>query len=267
MKKLILGLAIGSCGLMSTQIALADGYARPVSIKDVGARCASFHGLYFGANVGAGYLDHTWSDRDAWAKNEVDPALPSSVNGTENGWLGGIQGGFNWQKGCTLFGFEADWSWTNLEQTNIHTDGQPGLALDRLRVTRDVNSFGTLRTRTGVVVDSLLLFATGGLAWAKMDSSWAVTDFRGGSFVTETFGTSDTRWGWTAGVGTEWALAPNISIKSEALYLKFTDNDSAFNSAFAVQNGSPAIKRFDEQDAMWVARIGVNYRFGCGSAC
>ena len=56
-------------------------------------------------------------------------------------------------------------------------------------------------------------------------------------------------------------------LRAAGQYLKFTDDNSAFNSAFAVQNGSAAIKRFDEQDAMWVARIGVNYRFGCGSAC
>ena len=138
------------------------------------------------------------------------------------------------------------------------------MARDTLTVRSEINSFGTLRTRTGVVVDNLLLYATGGLAWAHVKSSWTAVNTL---VATETFGTSDTRWGWVAGVGTEWAIAPNISIKSEALYLKFDDNESTFNSVVALANGNNPVKRFDEQEAIWVARIGVNYRFGCGSVC
>ena len=165
-----LGLFIG------TTAANADGYERRGSIKDYTPRCASFNGFYLGGNVGWGYFDHTWSDRDAWAKNELDHSLPSSVSGTNNGWLAGVQGGYNYQRGCTVFGLEADWSWANLDRSTFHTDGQPGAALDRLRVTSEIKSFGTLRTRTGVVVDNLLLYATGGLAWANVKSSWTATD-------------------------------------------------------------------------------------------
>jgi outer membrane immunogenic protein len=246
-------------GLIS-DAALADGTQARGGLY--APRCASFQGFYVGANVGSAFHDHTWSDRDAWAKHEVDLALPSSASGTESGWLAGVQGGYNWQKGCTVFGFEADWSWTNVEWGSFNTDGQPGAALDRLIVTSDIHSFGTIRTRAGVVVDSLMLYATGGVGWARMNSSWTVINNIGGAFVSETLGASDTRWGWAAGVGTEWAITSNISLKSEALYLKFDDHDSAANSGFAVLNGSPPSKRFEEQDALWVARIGLNFRFG-----
>ena len=266
MKKLLAGIAAGASILIAAETAVADGLGRG-SNRDSGPRCASFHGFYFGGNAGLGYFDHNWSDRDGWANNNISTSLPLSANGTESGWTAGVQAGYNWQRGCTVFGVEADWSWASLNQSQFFTDGQAGLALDTLTVRSDINSFGTLRTRTGIVVDNLMLYATGGLAWARVESSWTVTNFVGPVNVAETFSTSDTRLGWTAGLGTEWAVAPNLSIKSEALYMKFDDNASAFNSGFALANGNPPAVRFSEDHAMWVARIGLNYRFGCGTAC
>src|SRR5262245_36045728 len=202
MKKLLLAAAAGGSLLMMGQSAFADGYGGR-GLKDH-ARCANFGGFYLGGNVGWGYYDHTWSDRDAWAKNEVSLGLPSSVSSTTDGFVGGVQAGYNMQRGCTVFGIETDYSWANLNQSTLHTDGQPGLALDRLTVRSELNSFGTIRTRAGVVVDNVLIYTTGGVAYAHMNNAWAVTDFIGGVPVTERFSISDTRWGWVAGVGTEW---------------------------------------------------------------
>jgi outer membrane immunogenic protein len=268
MKKVLTAAAIAASLAFIAGPSFADGPAGGRVTTDHAPRCATFGGFYLGANVGWGYHDHNWSDRDGWARNEVDLALPDAVSGTSSGWLGGVQGGYNWQRGCTVWGFEVDYSWTGLDQSRFSTDGQPGAALDRLTVRSEFSSFGTIRTRAGVVVDNLLLYTTGGFAYAQIKSSWTTQNILGGGVLTETFGTSDTRWGWVAGIGTEWALGNNISVKSEALYMRFADEDSAFNSPQAVLNGNAPLKRFDEQDSAWVARIGVNYRFGCGgSAC
>jgi outer membrane immunogenic protein len=227
--------------------------------------CAQFGGFYVGGHLGGVSHDWTWNDRNAWAKNEVDLALPSSVSSTKSGFTGGVQVGYNWQARCSLFGFEADWSWAGLKRDKFNTDGQPGLALDQLNVSTELKWYGTLRTRAGVVVDNLLIYVTGGLAYARIDHTAALTDFLGApGFVTETFSDSRTRWGWTAGVGTEWAMWGNWSLKSEALYVRLAERDSTFNSGFAVLNGNPAGKSFDYQDSLWITRIGINYRFGGG---
>jgi len=133
-------------------------------------------------------------------------------------------------------------SWTSAGSKRTYTgNGDP----TELAINLDdkVRWFGTLRTRTGVVVDNLLLYATGGLALAKTRNSWQAVDE---STLTETFTDSATRWGWTAGVGTEWALSNNLSIKSEALYVRLSERsvsgfspsaDRAFNfdqSGFAL---------------------------------
>ena len=59
-------------------------------------------------------------------------------------------------------------------------------------------------------------------------------------------------------------LRSNWSLKSEVLYNRFENNGTSFTCTVfcAVAAG----KRFDNQDSVWVTRIGVNYRFASGSA-
>jgi hypothetical protein len=40
--------------------------------------------------------------------------LPVTAHLNDDRWDGGVQIGYNWQSRCTVFGIEADWSWTNL---------------------------------------------------------------------------------------------------------------------------------------------------------
>ena len=71
--------------------------------------CAQFGGFYAGANAGFVSHDWTWNDRDSWA-SAGGGAPVGSIHGDKSGFNGGIQGGYNYQSGCTVFGVEADWS-------------------------------------------------------------------------------------------------------------------------------------------------------------
>ena len=204
-------------------------------------------------------MDSKWSDLDAWAQNEFDGNLPNNVSSRNTGWGGGVQGGYNWQRRCTVFGFEADWTWAGLKNNVFRTDGDAGAALDTLTVNQKLDWYGTLRTRTGVVVDDMLIYATAGFIYANINRSFTAVDQ---GVATETFSDRGTRWGWTVGLGTEWQWTPNWSIKGEVLYASLYDRDSSFNSAVAAANGNGASKRFSYEDSLWSARLGVNYRFG-----
>jgi outer membrane immunogenic protein len=218
--------------------------------------CAVFHGFYHGYHVGTGSHDWTWSDRDAWAKEEEED-FPSFVGGTDNGAIGGLQAGYNWQRGCTVFGLEADWSWAALAGTKIYGD-EPDDDVS-LRVQSQLGGFGTLRTRAGLVVDNVLLYMTGGLAFANFERRWTLQD----DDDLETFASSETRLGWATGFGVEWALTDRITIKSEALWLRFDDvSVSSFNNHNNNHNNDDdEHARFDLQDNLFVARIGMNFKF------
>ena len=237
-------LAVVVAAAFATGSAWADGYQRR-GIAPI-AGCANFGGFYVGGNIGWAMLTAHQNDLDGF----TSPILhqPASFTATDDAFTAGAQVGYNLQKGCTVFGIEADWNWADLNSDTRLFPHLPGLVDDSLR-TR-IDNFGTIRTRTGIVVDQLLLYVTGGLAWADTRQSVHESSFA------ERFSANDTRWGWTAGFGTEYALAPGVSLTSDVLYLSFNDQDHTFNS--------PSFGRFQikTDEEIWVARMGLNIRFG-----
>jgi outer membrane immunogenic protein len=158
-----------------------------------------------------------------------------------------------------VFGIESDWAWSNAKASSFLGDGDdfPASETDNVNVTSKMRWFGTTRIRSGVVVDNLLLYVTGGLAYAnfKRDLAFTEDDIP----ATETFSSSRTRFGWTAGAGTEWAINANWSFKSEFLYMQFQKDETTETSVVLTDNERI---RFKHDDSAWIARVGLNYRFG-----
>lgn len=258
MKKFFLATAFG---MFAAGAASAADMPTAYKAAPVVPRCANFGGWYVGANVGYGYYDHKLTDRDGLGTS-IDTGLPSNVNDTQSGVNGGVQAGYNLQSGCTVFGVEGDWSWTGVRASSFNQDGDQSAVVpltDSVTVSSQLRWFGTARVRTGVVVDNLLLYATGGLAFANFNRS--ATFFEDGPAATGILNWSGNRWGWTVGVGTEYSFAPNWSLKSEVLYMRFEKDNVTFTGTGGI--GSAGVPyRFDSQDQVFISRIGVNYRFG-----
>jgi outer membrane immunogenic protein len=171
----------------------------------------SWAGPYLGGNLGYD-----------WGSVTHNPTKPS-------GFVGGIQGGYNWQYGGPLvLGVEGDLQVTGADDTFAPWKfSNPW--------------FGTLRGRAGYAVNNIMFYGTAGLAFGEL---------RG-----ETFGLSESHSsvGWTVGVGTEFGLdgfglARNWTAKVEYLYVDLSE--SSFSTT-GVSNGY----RFG------VIRAGVNYHF------
>jgi outer membrane immunogenic protein len=209
--------------------------------------CAQFGGFYVGAHVGAAYYRSERHDLDAnWSE-------ATSV-ATDSGIIGGIQGGYNWQARCTVFGFEVDASWGSQD---AHWRWYPNDPYENDFHNRELKWFGTARTRAGVVVDSLLLYVTGGFAWAKVQDR--IHDYYNGwTYIDHS--DSKTRWGFVAGVGTEWAWGGGWTLKSEFLYMQFADHE--YNVRVTECCSYSYDSRFKADDSAWVARVGINYIFG-----
>src|SRR6266540_1792507 len=152
MKKLFLAttalvaLAAGSAGAADLAVK-ARPYAPPPPA------CAQFGGFWLGAQVGWAKYDHQWSDKDAWA-GAVDDDLVGDRWNTKSGVAGGVGGGYNWQTNCTVFGIEVDYNWSSIDASNVYTDGE-GAPTDTLTVSSRLREFGTVRARTGIVVDNV----------------------------------------------------------------------------------------------------------------
>jgi len=261
MKKIVLA-SICAVGFVGSAIA-ADMPPAVKAAPMVRPACAQFGGWYVGANVGYGYLQHNFQDRDFLA-GTIDTGLPRSTQDSNSGVNGGVQAGYNYQTGCTLFGVEADWSWsdTNARSFNSDGDGPVGAAgVDTSTVSSRMRWFGTVRARGGVIVDNVLIYVTGGLAYADFNRSISI--FEDAPAGTSFFTRNTTRFGWTAGLGSEWSFAPNWSLKSEVLYMRFEKDDSTVIGTGLPGGGALGQPyRLESQDQAFISRIGVNYRFG-----
>ncbi|UCI10775.1 outer membrane protein [Mesorhizobium sp. B1-1-8] len=96
------------------------------------------------------------------------------------------------------------------------------------------------------VFDSFLPYATGGFAVGHVKGSADL----GACGFTPTCSYSDTRWGWTAGAGVEWAMNQKLSLKTEYLHV-----DLGKPNFDSLGNPSTDAIKFD------TVRVGLNYHF------
>ena len=203
------------------------------------------------------------------------------------GILGGGTAGCQYQAGAWVFGIEGDGGPAKIEgQANDLLPFNPQYVNQT-----DERWFATLRGRIGYAVDKWLFYATGGVAWARVDErAWNGCN----AFATATLGTtfpacaagingpfpatavgtpagvpmitdSKTMAGYAVGAGVEYALGYGWSIKSEYIYIDFGSKDF-FNPGQAISCCvtptfvSPTRVRLYDHTFKW----GLNYKFDWG---
>jgi len=249
MKKLLLATT-AFVGLAATSAVAADMAVKAPRPAPCPCACdaAQFDGGYIGISGGGAKHIANRTDLDGFLDGT------GGVTTVTDKW-GGIVGltlGYNWARCHTLWGFEIDGSWVGTNKT-VTTDPNGGVGAQETLENR-LNAFVTARIRSGMAWDNMLVYFTGGVAAARFKTTWE--DLNGGATPFDTVEFSEWRWGWVAGFGTEWAWTPNLTFKSEVLYANFTDRDKSFVfPAFG-----PAA--FTHSDSVWVARVGLNYRWG-----
>jgi outer membrane immunogenic protein len=257
MKKLL--LATAALVALGAIPAAADGM-RARAPAALGSGCANFGGFYVGGHGGWVYYHNDWKDQDNYGFNQTGSDHIGDGTLTDSSWHAGVHGGYNWQQNCTVFGIQADWSWTDAGGGSFYTDF-PLASAGRASASSNLDWFSTIRTRTGLVVNNVLLYATGGVAFAHFERDFVYT--RGAT--TETFSSDNSRVGFVAGVGTDWAISSNLILNSEFLYLGFDKDEQTYNCTRVATCpggvvGTPF--RYEFQDSAWVSRIGLTYRFG-----
>jgi outer membrane immunogenic protein len=177
-------------------------------------------GFYAGISGGWGFGDSRWDST----------ASSFDVSG---GLVGGTLG-YNWQFGQGVFGIEADLSWSDIKGSTT--------TLCPLGCETKNTWLGTARARLGYAADRFMPYVTGGAAFGEVEA-------RTPGFP----GASDTRVGWTAGGGLEFALAGNWTAKAEYLYVDLGKFDCGTNCGGL----PPDNVSFDSH----IIRGGLNYRF------
>jgi outer membrane immunogenic protein len=261
----------------------ADLAARPYTkapvVVDPGY---DWSGFYIGGNAGYSWgrerTDGTLTGtQNVSVFRTAGPTLISSVNtalaaplvGRANmdGFIGGGQIGYNWQRSKWLFGLEADFQGSDERATaDVCLAAGCPVGSGLFTANYKLDWFGTVRGRVGfLATDRVLLYATGGLAYGHVSASAPLVPLSWGS----------TRAGWTVGAGAEAAIDRNWSVKLEYLYMDLGNIGGAGASATAVTNAlnTPGVgfntvttttltSAFNTRFTDNIVRVGVNYRWG-----
>ena len=229
---------------------------------------AGWTGFYVGANAGWSWLDSAdvgvgGSSTITVSQTAAPPTVPFSVGLRPDGFLGGVQIGYNYQFAPQwLMSVEADFDFANAKDSisvGLPAGFPPSVATS---AGENIRWFGTLRGRLGWLANpNLLLYGTGGLAYGQVEYSANIDEFptlpAGRLFAASS---SPTKVGWTIGAGFEWAFAHNWSVKAEYLYFDLGSETITGPQTNPVDPTQFATYSFNTRGS--IARAGINMRFG-----
>ena len=259
MRRFLLAAAIAVLGTASVQAAdLAAHYAKAPMM----ATAYSWTGFYVGGNVGG-----QWGSANA-ATTTLDPPLTYFATSSvpviaavgaqrinSSSVTGGFTAGYNWQVSNAVFGLEGDINYFGFKGGASGSAIYPCCAPTSFTINSQVSAdwLATIRGRIGfLATPSWLIYATGGVAIADVKGNFNFTDTF--AAATESGAIRDTRVGWTAGVGGEYAVGNGWSLKAEYLYVDL----GKFNCGLACGNG---INPDNVSFTTHMVRGGVNFRF------
>jgi high affinity Mn2+ porin len=238
---------VAAAPAMAAERALKAPWQSPVG------QAYNWTGLYVGAHLGYAWGPSNWS---------APPDLSSSLDFdqssdifTGNGsYIGGLQIGYDYMlPNRVVLGVQVDASFPGFPNLDgISTGGMSifsAPATGLASYTESVLSSGTVRGRFGYAPGNWLFYATGGFAWTY--DQLTLTQLADG--------TTDSpflwRLGWAAGLGVEYALAPNWTVNIEYLFTKYGNSSVMFPSAGL---------QFTSDLSLQQARASLNYRFAGG---
>lgn len=201
----------------------ADAFVEPVEAFD-------WSGFYAGVHAGYGWGDRDWDDD---AGIFPDETFRYDLRGA----VAGAQLGFNFQAESFVFGIEADGAWSDMRDTVSEFGGF-------ITAESEVEWLATIRGRAGFAWDRFMVYGTGGVAFAEVDTD-VTTIFIGSD------SDSATHTGWVAGVGIEGMITERISVKAEYLHAGF--GKERFNY-YTATNGRADLD-------IDIVRLGVNWHF------
>jgi outer membrane immunogenic protein len=191
----------------------------------------NWSGCYFGGHAGGLFARKDWSLA----------ATGTDLGGHDaDSWLAGAQVGCNIQVGGGwVFGIQGDYAWTDAEGSNVDGFGFTNRS--------QIESLASVTGRVGYAWDRFLGYVKGGGAWERDNYDTSL-----GGVVQGT--ASETRSGWTVGVGGEYAFTPNVTWFVEYNYYDFGTRSNTFSNGDII----------DIKETKNVVKGGFNFKFDWG---
>jgi opacity protein-like surface antigen len=276
---------VASCLLAAS----AMGSVASSALAQTGA-AADWSGIYLGVNDG-------WSRQESRPRSNtltvnqltgvnggsgVLSAAPTTFAGSgrnldHDGFIGGGQLGFNAVLGGFVWGLEGDMDGVANHVRDAQLTAFPATALtssSTVTATRDIQArwIASLRARVGAPIGRTLIYVTGGPAWVNLRER---TNFSYAPSVTgsvaaanpgmafgpysTTYGSSDTRTGWTAGAGAEFLLNRHVTVGLEYRHTQANGFSQDLNNPGANGVFATSADRVRFRDDAVLARLNLKF--------
>jgi len=223
-------------------------------------------GFYIGGNAGYG-----WGNADTDFRPLPDPVTfgslePTTLSPDPGGFIGGGQIGYNYQWNWLVLGAETDFQGSDIEGDDSRFNfpditGVGNGPAAFLFAHERMQWLGTVRGRIGFApICRLLIYGTGGFAYGNVDYS-ANTNFGNGN-PTYPVDFTETKTGWTAGGGVEYAISNHWTVRAEYLHYDLGDTSRTQNKLVGgVPQGPPFFVRYNFDTSGDIVRAGLNFKF------
>jgi outer membrane immunogenic protein len=224
----------------------------------------NWSGAYIGAQGAYGFGHKEWSGPDF-----ADPATPGAGKYDVNRWLAGGTGGVNAQAGVFVFGVEGEWMWTGIKGNQTFTQTSTVTSLTTSLESK-IDWLAIASARAGFVVgERLLIYGKAGVAIAEEKHAFnQVLTIVGLGTASTSLNAKAVHTGVVGGVGAEYALGSNWSVKAEYDYIKMLAQSFTGTGVEVFNNPPFAVASIDadrqfgkmSQD-LHLFKFGVNYHF------
>jgi outer membrane immunogenic protein len=265
--------------LLSACCALVYAGPEPMASKEIAPVPAPppscFEGWYAGVHGGAIWANldartSAFEATDATNGGFAEDLFLATKKNDETSWEGGLHGGYNWQRGGWVFGFELDIQGTDLQRNASVFDfiQLPGGNSEEHVYTTSIVShaaldwYATGRIRIGHTLgDRVMIFATGGGAAGLTDLNEVTSvneNTRFGGQTSETFRNNDRgiRGGWTGGGGIDFCISSHWTLNFTYLYVDLGDEHVGTSFVFSSLFTGNGFRNFDSQ-----TRSTANFQF------
>jgi outer membrane immunogenic protein len=249
MKTIALG-ALASLLMMSAASVAADAVVYDAAPEAVAISVYDWSGFYVGVHGGYGTGENR--TRSTLVDGAGDPLAPTANNSFDiDGFLGGVQAGFNMQMDRFVFGVEGEYSVLDVEGDFNFDPARPEAIAGG-----SLEAIAAIKARVGVAFDRTMIFGVAGYA-VGWNEGFANNVFD--PAPAEDVATGDeTIDGYVVGIGVEHAFTDKLSLKGEYNYYGFGRGDFDMESdaypAGVVLNVEPKL-------SLNIFKIGLNYNF------
>ena len=229
------GFLLATAGGLATA---TGAQAADLPLKAAPIAAPTWTGWYFGGHLGAAWQQVHSGYEGNYGYNQTQ---------TRSSLIGGVQIGYNWQKGNFVYGVEADFSGLSNGPRQRHYTASKGNTLES-----DIRWLATFRGRAGLAVTDTMVYMTGGLAVASVKNTFAPNGTASTSAAETVKSATKTKVGWVIGGGVEHMLTRNWTVGLEGLFV-----DLGKNTVVNPTSGKAAAF----YNHAIIGRFKVNYKF------